>query len=143
MAKRARTRNKGENPALEMTPMIDVVFQLLIFFIVCVKQEDILARLNAARPAGESQPSTENPLFLDIEISKEWVLFMKNSTAVDMRKPNYNFSMLDNLLAQQARFGTSATVTVRCALNSNHGVLMHVLDLLAKHKFTNINIFSI
>jgi biopolymer transport protein ExbD len=34
-----------------MTPMIDVVFQLLIFFVVTLKQEDILSKLSAARPA--------------------------------------------------------------------------------------------
>jgi biopolymer transport protein ExbD len=37
-----RKRNKGETPKLDMTPMIDVVFQLLIFFVVTLKQEDIL-----------------------------------------------------------------------------------------------------
>ena len=46
-----RKVNKGESPKLDMTPMIDVVFQLLIFFVVTLKQEDILAKLSAARPA--------------------------------------------------------------------------------------------
>jgi biopolymer transport protein ExbD len=35
-----RKRNKGESPKLDMTPMIDVVFQLLIFFVVTLKQEE-------------------------------------------------------------------------------------------------------
>ena len=147
-----RIRNKGENPALEMTPMIDVVFQLLIFFIVTMKQEDILARLFANRPA-PSPLTNEIPItpdFLDIEISQHAVLFMRNSVGADLTRPVrggdipvYNFAPLDKLLGEQARFGTDTTVTLRCTLDSSHGVLMEVLDLLAKHGFKKLNIFSI
>ena len=51
-----RKQNKGESPKLDMTPMIDVVFQLLIFFVVTLKQEDILSKLSAARPAPNPKP---------------------------------------------------------------------------------------
>ena len=43
-----------ENPKADMTPMIDVVFQLMIFFLVTIKQEDIFSKLNANRPAPNS-----------------------------------------------------------------------------------------
>ena len=42
-------RKPQENPALDMTPMIDVVFELIIFFVVTIKQEDLFTRLNANR----------------------------------------------------------------------------------------------
>ena len=75
MAKRSR-RNKGDNVALEMTPMIDVVFQLLIFFIVTLKQEDILSNLEALRPAPDSRPTAEeNEDPLQILIGKEGLSF--------------------------------------------------------------------
>jgi len=144
-----RPRGTGGNPTLEMTPMIDVVFQLLIFFIVTMKQEDILARLHANRPAGDKEQS-DVINFLDIEISQHAVLFMRNSVGADLTRPIrggdipvHNFAPLDKLLSEQARFGTDATVTIRCTLDSSHGVLMEVLDLLAKHGFKNLNIFSI
>ena len=41
MAKSKRS-NSGDGAALDMTPMIDVVFQLIIFFVVTMRQEDIL-----------------------------------------------------------------------------------------------------
>ena len=50
-------RKPQENPALDMTPMIDVVFELIIFFVVTIKQEDIFSKLNANRPAPSSGPS--------------------------------------------------------------------------------------
>ena len=39
--------------------MIDVVFQLLIFFVVTLKQEDILAKLMASRPAPDPNAKPE------------------------------------------------------------------------------------
>ena len=45
----SKVKKTREDPKLEMTPMIDVVFQLLIFFIVTLQQEDILAHLDVLR----------------------------------------------------------------------------------------------
>ena len=42
-------RKPQDNPQLDMTPMIDVVFELIIFFVVTIKQEDLFAKLNANR----------------------------------------------------------------------------------------------
>jgi len=145
MKERARTRNKGENPQLEMTPMIDVVFQLLIFFIVTTKQEDILARLNADRPAPDKNPNPNpdiNPEFLDIEISKLAVILTRNTLAADLRPANPNFDILDRELARHAKLNPSATVTIRCTMDSSHGSLVRVLDILNKNNFKTINIFS-
>jgi len=149
MARRPRARNKGETPALEMTPMIDVVFQLLIFFIVCVKQEDILARLIADRPAPNNTPPPDDfkpPEFIDIEISRDAIIFMRRAVAADLRPllsgRDVNYSKLDQMLEQQARFDATATVTIRATLDSNHGALMQVLNLCRKHKLSPPNIFS-
>ena len=40
MHKKRKGRNKGEAAKLEMTPMIDVVFQMIIFFIVTLKMDE-------------------------------------------------------------------------------------------------------
>ena len=53
-------RKPQENPQLDMTPMIDVVFELIIFFVVTIKQEDLFTRLNANRPAPASSTSSSN-----------------------------------------------------------------------------------
>ena len=44
-------RKPQDNPQLDMTPMIDVVFELIIFFVVTIKQEDLFTKLNCNRPA--------------------------------------------------------------------------------------------
>ena len=48
---RARKRPEGAQAELEMTPMIDVVFQLLIYFIVTTKPIDVITNLDVFRPA--------------------------------------------------------------------------------------------
>ena len=55
--KKQKKKNKGDEATLEMTPMIDVVFQLLIFFIVTLNQPDILSQLEALRPAPNPSPT--------------------------------------------------------------------------------------
>ena len=66
----------NEEPKVEMTPMIDVVFQLLIFFVVTLKQEDILAKLMASRPAPDptAQPDKQ-PDLIDITVHKHGFIF--------------------------------------------------------------------
>ena len=70
-------RKQYDNPKAEMTPMIDVVFQLMIFFIVTIKQEDIFSKLNANRPApnASSAQSEENDTQIKIDIGKGGVVF--------------------------------------------------------------------
>ena len=143
MAIRERKRNKGDNPALEMTPMIDVVFQLLIFFIVAIKQEDILARLKAQKPAPNDERTDDTePHFIDIEIGTRAVLFMRQELGANLMLKNPDYTVLDKGLEKQARLNPKATVTIRCFLDSPHGALVKVLDLCDKHGLTNLNIFS-
>ena len=72
-----KQRKQGDNPALEMTPMIDVVFQLLIFFIVTLKQEDIFARLEVCRPAPDPNAKKEEQPedLLNIQIYNMTIIF--------------------------------------------------------------------
>ena len=143
MANRSRDRAAEGKPALEMTPMIDVVFQLLIFFIVCVKHEDVLARLSADRPAHSVQETEPGHNFLDIEISRHAVLFMRHDPVVNLQNAVPSYDRLDQLLAKQARFGVDTPVTIRATADSSHGVFMRVLDFCRKHGFQNLNILTI
>ena len=48
---RKRKRPEPPPPELSMTPMVDVVFQLLIYFIVTIKPIDVITNLDVFRPA--------------------------------------------------------------------------------------------
>ena len=129
-------RKQYDNPKAEMTPMIDVVFQLMIFFIVTIKQEDIFSKLNANRPAPNSAPSAqteENDTQIKIDIGQRGVVF--NGRSMSLKE-------LDGNIKRLAASSTKSTVLVRCTLDSPHGFLVHVLDICNKYKMYNLSIFS-
>ena len=128
-------RKEYDNPKAEMTPMIDVVFQLMIFFIVTIKQEDIFSKLNANRPAPNtsSAPAEENDTQIKIDIGKGGVV---------LNGRGMSFPALDASIKKLAANSTKATVIVRCTADSPHGFLVRVLDTCNKYKMYNLSIFS-
>ena len=128
-------RKEYDNPKAEMTPMIDVVFQLMIFFIVTLKQEDIFSKLTATRPApnaGQTQ-SEENDTQIKIDVGPRGVVF--NGRGMTLKE-------LDSNIKKLAASSTKSTVLVRCSLDSYHGTLVQVLDICNKYKMYNLSIFS-
>ena len=127
--------SKGEAPRLDMTPMIDVVFQLLIFFVVVMKQDDILSKFSAARPG--ITPPPRGP----VEITPTTITvgtqgFVLNDRAMSL-------SELDTQLKRIAVFSKTAGVLVKCVKDSPHGLLVQALDLCGKHGMENIAIVTI
>ena len=130
-----RKRNAGEAAKLEMTPMIDVVFQLLIFFIVTIKPEDILSRLNASRPQPDPDAKKEEqPELVTITIHPEGYLWGKGYPVT--------LKSLRRKLIQMATYSRTTTIIVKCTMDSHHGKLVKVLDACSEAKLENINVFS-
>ena len=96
-------RKQYDNPKAEMTPMIDVVFQLMIFFIVTIKQEDIFSKLNANRPApnASSAQSEENDTQIKIDIGPRGVVFNGRGMS---------FKMLDDNIKKLAASSTKSNL---------------------------------
>ena len=128
-------RKQYDNPKAEMTPMIDVVFQLMIFFIVTIKQEDIFSKLNANRPApnASSPQSEENDTQIKIDIGPAGMVF--NGRGVSLKE-------LDRNIKKLSATSKKATVLVRCTLDSPHMYLVQALDTCNKYGMHNISIFS-
>jgi len=129
-------RKPQEDPKAEMTPMIDVVFQLMIFFIVTIKQEDIFSKLNANRPApnaSASADSVENDTQIKIDIGPGGMVF--NGRGVSLRE-------LDRNIKKLSATSKKATVLVRCTLDSPHMYLVQALDTCNKYGMYNLSIFS-
>ncbi len=138
----AKSRKKlDETPQLEMTPMIDVVFQLLIFFLVTVKQRDVLANLNVSRPAPDSRPPPEKQIdeLLTIQVYNEKALggegYVLKGRQVTLRE-------LDRQLSRIAQHSANVSIIVKCTGDSAHSSLVRLLDVCAKSKLTNIAVFS-
>ena len=130
-----RSRSRGSDPKLEMTPMIDVVFQLLIFFIVTLKQEDILSHLDVSRPA----PDPNQKPIEKIEDLLTITVYRKGFV-MDGRKVNVD--ILDQRLTKLASFSKSLSIVIKCTGDSPHQHLVELLDICAKNQLTNLSVFS-
>ena len=131
-----RKQNKGDSPKLDMTPMIDVVFQLLIFFVVTLKQEDILAKLSAARPAPNTDEKIKDqqPDLINVIVAPQGFIF----NGRPMRLPE-----LDRGIERLSGYSKSAMVIIKCTADSPHAFLVQVLDVCNKHGMTNLSIFTL
>ena len=135
-------RKPSEDPQLDMTPMIDVVFELIIFFVITIKQQDIMSRLNANRPAPAEDKSehTKDDPPLEIEVGKAYGSFRKGVYVYNGKE--LKLEVLDKYLKDVADLSTDKQIVVKCTLDSPHKGLVDLLDVCYKHKLTNVSIFS-
>lgn len=134
MARKKRERKPFEAAQLEMTPMIDVVFQLLIFFIVTLQQEDILSHLDIIRPAPDSSPPPEQiQEFLTILVYKDG--FVLQGRRVPLRE-------LERQLVNMAKRSQSTSVVIKCTGNSPHAYLVQLLNICTKAGLKSLSVFS-
>ena len=133
-------RKAQDNPALDMTPMIDVVFELIIFFVVTIESEDLFSRLNANRPAPSSgSSSSESDTTVTIEIGKG-----RGANGVLVyNKREVRRSELDQNLREVARTSKKTPIIVKCTGDSPHKALVDVLDICYRNELFSVSIFTL
>ena len=135
-------RKPQENPQLDMTPMIDVVFELIIFFVVTIKQEDLFTKLNCNRPAPSTGPSKEEDSpNVTIEIGRR---FDKSAQGVIIyNKREVLRKELDTNLRDVARTSKKTPIIVKCAEDSPHKALVDVLDICYHNELFSVSVFTL
>ena len=132
----ARKRKKHDAPPAElpMTPMIDVVFQLLIYFIVTIKPIDVMAHLDVSRPSPEAQQQKELEMELRLAMAPD-------GKAVERKDPRtINVDVDDEgrvYIARQRLSIPALRAILRQAVN-RHGQTLPVVirgDLSARHEY--------
>ena len=133
-------RKPQENPALDMTPMIDVVFELIIFFVVTIKSEDLFSRLNANRPApssGSSESTSETTVTIEIGRGRS------ADGVLVYNKREVKRAELDTNLREVARTSKKTPIIVKCAGDSPHKALVDVLDICYRNELFSVSIFTL
>ena len=133
-------RKPQYNPQLDMTPMIDVVFELIIFFVVTIKQEDLFTRLNANRPAPSSgSSSSESDTTVTIEIGRG-----RDANGVLVyNKREVRRSELDQNLREVARTSKKTPIIIKCTEDSPHKALVDALDICYRNELFSVSIFTL
>lgn len=132
-----KKKKSGDKPEeIPMTPMIDCVFQLLIYFLVTFETPDIFAHLDVYRPAPDAPPKEEQekPDMLEINIYPEET-YTINGRAV-------RFGQLAGYVEKLAPLNLKQTVIITCAADSSHKSLVDVLNLCAKNQLRNLSVVS-
>ncbi|WP_333797302.1 ExbD/TolR family protein [Rheinheimera sp.] len=113
-----RTKREAEEAAIDLTPMLDVVFIMLIFFIVTtsfVKE----AGIDVNRPKATKQISKPSAtIFVAIRANGEiWL----DKRAVDVERVG---ATIEKLLAESP----TDTVIIQADKEAKHGVVVSVMD---------------
>jgi biopolymer transport protein ExbD len=125
-------KNRREHLVPELTPLIDVVFLLLIFFMVSsvFKKEELALLLNLPKSeAGKSENAQKK--FITIELAS-------GSIAYEGAKLS-----LDDLKGKVAELEKKTLVNLRVDGEVKYDRLVNILDLLQKNKLENLSLITV
>ena len=133
----ASERKRPEMPGaeLEMTPMIDVVFQLLIYFIVTIKPIDVITNLDVFRPAPDKTAKKDEPPPNPFRIGVYQDGYTVNDSPASPEALNIS-------LAKMASIDAGQTIMITVSAFSEHGMLVKALDLCAKNGLRSLSVVS-
>ena len=115
----------NEDVSLDMTPMIDVVFQLIIFFVVTLKMSDDKDSTIKLEDGKAGTPITQEelpPSQLTIDIARSGRVSLSN------------FELTDQMLAQKiqerkARYGSEFPCMIRADWRTKHRDVARVMNI--------------
>ena len=135
-------RKPQDNPQLDMTPMIDVVFELIIFFVVTIKQEDLFSKLNVNRPApSDGKPEETNDTTVNIELGN--ARGNNPNGVIVYNKKEISRQELDQNLREISSTSKKTPIIIKCQLESPHKVLVDVLDICYKYELYSVSVFTL
>ena len=129
-------RRSGEQRIeIPMSSMIDVVFLLLIYFIVTQKEEISEAHLAVNLPSPNAAQQTDvKPKLLEIEVHPGQVMLQGAPRSVEMIKQT---------LAHLAKLDSEQTVIVKVSQMARTQELVGVLDLCKGVGFSKLNVVTL
>jgi biopolymer transport protein ExbD len=133
----SKKKRKIEDAQVDLTPMIDVVFQLIIFFIVTItmqkeKNEDIRLERSWYGPLIEAD---DNPLTTTIEVDQRGWITMQGC-------PVSKQALANMLLKQRKRYGPFPIV-IRGDKRTSHADIRSVMDLCTECGMWRINFMAV
>ena len=115
--------HRTESPDINLTPLIDVVFLLLIFFMVSTTfKEDSRIRVQLPEAHGEEAPADE-PQLLEIVIDREGRFYVNKRQVVDRR-----IETLKTAITGAAGEDRELPVVIKADAKTPHQAVMTAMD---------------
>ena len=125
-------RDEEDNFAFDMTPMIDVVFLLLIFFMVSTVFVDFSKKMDINLPTSKSSSLDESTKTLEVEMSKDKKIFLSG-------KP-LTLLGLETTLAKMEFKDKKPSAIIRADKSLPYGDVIQVMGLLQKKGIPDISV---
>ena len=125
----AQTSNK--NPTIEITPLIDIVFILVIFFVATSKITD-------SQFLDLDLPSTESFNMKGSSISNQIYVFNDNRVIFNNNSYVVNDYALENALLNELI--VEDTIILSIEGDVTHKITIELMDFLQKNSFTDVQI---
>ena len=124
----------SDEPDVNLTPLIDVVFLLLIFFMVSTTFEH-QSRIQVELPEASAEPTTPEAESLEIIVDAQGRYFIGEEQVV-----NSQLKTLKGAIANVLGDRTDMPVIVRADANSPHQSVVTVLDAASQLGLTRISL---
>ena len=127
-------RSLKEEVSVNMTPLIDVVFLLLIFFMVTTtfsRNTDLLINL----PEATGQATEQPPLEIEILVAQNGTYSVNGRQLI-----NTEPEILMRTVAEVSAGDTTIPLIITADANTTHQSVVTVMDVVAQLGFTSLNI---
>ncbi len=132
-------KSRTEQCELDMTPMIDVVFQLIIFFVVTLKMttdENKEIILENGKNGVIITPKNRPPSTLEIEIDKRGMISIHNA--------RMNQDQLATILRNRVnKLGNQFPVLIRADFRTKHEQVKKVMDICTQRGIWKLSFVAI
>jgi biopolymer transport protein ExbD len=128
--------NNDQGPRLNMTSLIDVVFLLLIFFMVTTTFEK-QAKLKIALPEATEKEQAQTQQQVVISISQKGVIYLNNNELLNSQYETIATGLKQIFSEQEDKI---PSVIVRADADAAHKFVVTVMDVLADLGVTSISI---
>ncbi len=130
-------RPRQDEPSVSLTPLIDVVFLLLIFFMVSTtfdRQADIELTL----PSADREAEAVERAWVDIVVDAHGNYFVDGRELVNRRAETLE-RVLEEILEQRA----GDPVLIRADANASHQSVVRALDVVGRLGITSVSIATL
>ena len=125
-------REEEDNFVFDMTPMIDVVFLLLIFFMVSTVFVDFSKKMDINLPTSKSSALDESTKTLEVEMSKDKKIFLAGKPLTILG--------LETTLAKMELKDKKPSAIIRADKSLPYGDVIQVMGLLQKKGIPDISV---
>ena len=120
-----------ENYSLELTPLVDVVFLLLIFFMVSTAFVDFPRQMDIALPSSKAAQSATEPSKIEIEMNSAKKIFL-NGTETTISELEIAIKNIEGKEKAQA--------LIRADKNLPYGEVIGVMGILQGESILDISV---